>query len=143
MSVCIKNDMNKKVICLILFCLCLSVVRGQKASYGLFENITLSTEASVTNCFLQDEQGLIWIGSDKGLFSYDGYSTHFHPSSEGSGNPWIYCAQAIDSTYLYLGTDNGMLVYNYHTDRYEAPPVKFPGDIRSLAAQGDTLWIGT
>lgn len=51
---------------------------AQKPDYRLFQNISLGTEASVISCFLQDTQGLIWIGSDKGLFSYDGYSTQPH-----------------------------------------------------------------
>lgn len=108
-----------------------------------FENINLSTEASVTNCFLQDEQGMIWIGSNKGLFSYNGYSVQSHPAPDEQSNAWIYCGQIINDTFLYLGTDNGMLVYNYKTDLYETPPITFPADIRSLALQGETLWIGT
>lgn len=60
--------------------LCFTSVFGQQANYQIFENINLSTEASVTNCFLQDEQGMIWIGSNKGLFSYNGYSVQSHPA---------------------------------------------------------------
>lgn len=48
---------------------------GQKVNYQQFDNIYLGAEASVISCFLQDSEGLIWIGSNKGLFSYDGYST--------------------------------------------------------------------
>ena len=123
--------------------LCFTSVFGQQANYQIFENINLSTEASVTNCFLQDEQGMIWIGSNKGLFSYNGYSVQSHPAPDEQSNAWIYCGQIINDTFLYLGTDNGMLVYNYKTDLYETPPITFPADIRSLALQGETLWIGT
>ena len=44
---------------------------GQKSDYRLFDNISLGTEASVISCFLQDTQGLIWIGSNKGLATKD------------------------------------------------------------------------
>ena len=41
-----------------------------------------------------------------------------------------------------MGTDNGILIYNYRTDRYEQPATDFPTDVRTMALQGDTLWIG-
>lgn len=47
-------------------------VYGQKVNYQQFDNIYLGAEASVISCFLQDSEGLIWVGSNKGLFSYDG-----------------------------------------------------------------------
>jgi ligand-binding sensor domain-containing protein len=118
-------------------------LHGQRNSYQLFENIGLGPEASVTNCFLQDRQGIIWIGSNKGLFSYDGYSVQAHLGAGKANNAWIYCGVIIDQTYLYLGTDNGMLIYNYKTDQYETPAISFPKDFRSMALQGDHLWIGT
>lgn len=136
--------MNRKCIYILLcLCFCLTAVNGQKANYQIFDNITLGTEASVSNCFLQDGQGMIWIGSNKGLFSYDGYSVQSHPVPHGQDNAWIYCGQIINDTYLYLGTDDGMLIYNYRTDCYETPSITFPTDIRSLALQGNLLWIGT
>ena len=137
--------MNKKGY-YILFLLCFMLLphlHGQRNSYQLFENIGLGPEASVTNCFLQDRQGIIWIGSNKGLFSYDGYSVQAHLGAGKANNAWIYCGVIIDQTYLYLGTDNGMLIYNYKTDQYETPAISFPKDFRSMALQGDHLWIGT
>ena len=41
-----------------------------------------------------------------------------------------------------MGTDNGILVYNYRADRYEQPETDFPTDVRTMALQGDTLWLG-
>lgn len=62
-------------ICLLLdLCLLCRGSGGQTAGCGSFDNIRLDTEASVVNSFLKDEQERIWIGSDKGLFSYDGYA---------------------------------------------------------------------
>ena len=118
-------------------------ISAQKPDYRLFQNIGLGTEASVINCFLQDTQGLIWIGSDKGLFSYDGYSTQPHFVFGEHSNTRIYCGAVIDSTFLYLGADNGLLVYNYRTDTYEDLEVDFPTDIRALVMYDGLLWLGT
>ena len=116
---------------------------AQKPDYRLFQNISLGTEASVISCFLQDTQGLIWIGSDKGLFSYDGYSTQPHFIFGERSNTRIYCGEVVDSTYLYLGADNGLLIYNYRTDTYEEPGIDFPTDIRTLVMYDGLLWLGT
>ena len=86
-------------------------VYGQKVNYQQFDNIYLGAEASVISCFLQDSEGLIWVGSNKGLFSYDGYSTQQHFTYGERTNTRIYCGIIADNTYLYLGTDNGILVY--------------------------------
>lgn len=81
------------------------------------------------------------MGSNKGLFSYDGYSTQQHFTYGERTNTRIYCGIIADNTYLYLGTDNGILVYNYRTDKYEQPDTDFPTDVRTMVLQGDTLWI--
>ena len=116
---------------------------GQKSDYRLFDNISLGTEASVISCFLQDTQGLIWIGSNKGLFSYDGYSSQPHFTFGERSNTRIYCGTVVDSTYLYIGADNGLLIYNYRTDTYQEPEADFPTDIRTLALRDGVLWLGT
>ena len=118
-------------------------VYGQKVNYQQFDNIYLGTEASVISCFLQNSEGLIWVGSNKGLFSYDGYSTQQHFTYGERTNTRIYCGIIADNTYLYLGTDNGILIYNYRTDQYEQPDTDFPTDVRTMVLQGDTLWIGS
>ena len=142
-----KPDIMYQRIIVILFLLCACCIQsstayGQKVNYQQFDNIYLGAEASVVSCFLQDSEGLIWIGSNKGLFSYDGYSTQQHFTYGEINNTRIYCGVIIDNTYLYMGTDNGILIYNYRTDRYEQPATDFPTDVRTMALQGDTLWIG-
>lgn len=124
--------------------LCLPcTLAGQKSDYRLFDNISLGTEASAISCFLQDTQGMMWIGSNKGLFSYDGYSSQPHFTFGERNNTRIYCGEVVDSTYLYIGADNGLLIYNYRTDAYEEPEIDFPTDIRTLALHNGILWLGT
>ena len=120
---------------------------GQQDAYREFDNVYLNSDASVINCFIQDRQGLIWMGSDKGLFSYNGYSVqrHIFPFTAGK-NPSdtkINCGILLDSGHLCLGFDNGILIYNLITDSYEKSPVEFPSDVRSLVLTGNRLWIGT
>ncbi len=136
--------MCKRACFLFLFCfLCFSWALGQKSKYRMFKNINLGTGTSVISCFLQDNQGLIWIGSNKGLFSYNGYTVQPHFTFDEKSNTQIYCGVIVDQAFLFLGADNGVLIYNIKTDRYEKKPVDFPTDVRTMSLQGDTLWLGT
>ncbi|MDO4164753.1 MAG: two-component regulator propeller domain-containing protein [Bacteroides sp.] len=126
---------------LLAFPLCRADER--RTNYQSYRNISLGAEASVISCFLQDTQGMMWVGSNKGLFSYDGYSAQAHFTFGEHNNTRIYCGAVIDSTYLYLGADNGLLIYNYRTDTYLDTGINFPTDIRTLVVCNDTVWLGT
>lgn len=117
-------------------------VSGQQVSYLQLERIHYNTNSSNTGCFLQDPSGLIWFGSNAGLISYDGYNTHAHFETGTENNTRIYCGLCVDDNF-YLGTDNGLLVYNYKNDCYLDVPVRFPSDIRCIARQDSLLWLGT
>ena len=120
---------------------------AQSDSYREFDNVYLNSDASVINCFIQDKQGLIWMGSDKGLFSYNGYTIQRHifpfTDSKNPSNTKINCGILLDSNHLCLGSDNGILIYNLVTDSYEKSPIEFPADVRSLILTGDWLWVGS
>lgn len=111
--------------------------------YAVFHRIELGEEASAVTCLLQDTEGVLWIGSDRGLFNYDGYSVQPFFEFGTSANTHIYCGAVADSTYLYLGADNGLLVYDYRRDVYVDTGVTFPKDIRALARHGGLWWLGT
>ncbi|MGE4567782.1 MAG: two-component regulator propeller domain-containing protein [Bacteroidales bacterium] len=128
---------------LILFgILCCTLVGGQPTGYQLFDNTVLSPEARSVRCFLQDEQGLLWMGTNKGLFSYDGYraSPHFQPGSPESLT--IHCGLFYPEGNLLLGTEQGLLMYNYHTDKYLPFEIEIPNDIRAMALTENDLWLG-
>ena len=120
---------------------------AQSDAYREFDNVYLNSDASVINCFIQDRQGFIWLGSDKGLFSYNGYTMQRHifsfTESKNPSNTKINCGILLDTDHLCLGFDNGIMIYNLKTDSYEKSPVEFPSDVRSLVLSGNRLWIGT
>jgi len=135
--------MFKRTCCLLLVLWCFFHVCGQPTNYQLFEHITPGNGATVVTCFVQDRQGLIWLGTNKGLFSYDGYTTQSHFKYDEPSNIQVNCAVLVNAFSLFLGTDNGVLIYNIQTDRYEPTPVTFPTDVRTMTLQNQQLWIGT
>lgn len=133
----------KRILSTLLLCLTSSLyIHAQQTSYQNFENIYLDAESSTITSFIQDSQGLMWIGTIKGLYSYDGYTTHPHNSSEKGTDIQIHCGFSDGKSLLYLGTDNGILVYNYQTDRY-LPTIAIPSSVRAIAYAEGVLWIGS
>lgn len=108
-----------------------------------FRNISVGSRASSVNCFAQDSLGMLWVGSNSGLYSYDGYSLHQHTAADIKYQTFIYSIAVLDKTYLALGTEHGVWLYNYNKDRYEDFPKGGPSDVRALLFDGEYLWIGS
>lgn len=135
--------MRKAYIIVLLGILSVLRLNGQDADYRFYENISLGSTASTSYCFLQDPKGMIWIGSEKGLFSYDGYSAQAHFTFGKVGNIGMHCMEMADSSRFYIGTNSGLLLYNFRTDAYEETGIDFHGDTRALLMRGGVLWIGS
>jgi len=115
---------------------------GQGIKYQSFDNFTLSLEANSVRLFLQDEQGLIWIGSNKGLYSFDGYHSfaHFKPGSDE--NLLINCGLIYKNDFLLLGTEKGILMYDLQRDQYVPFELKLIKDVRAIVLTNNDLWLG-
>ncbi|MBD1427337.1 helix-turn-helix domain-containing protein [Sphingobacterium arenae] len=116
---------------------------AQSDNFHYFRNISLDAKASTVHTFAQDSLGLLWLGSNNGLYHYDGYSLHAAPGGKSAYQTYIYSIVVLDSSRLALGTERGVGLYNYRKDCYEDLPMVEVSDVRSLLLVGDTLWIGS
>lgn len=88
----------------LLVTLPLSAQRYSFKFYGQEQGLTNLTP----QCLLQDSHGFLWVGTQNGLFRYDGW--RFTPYTADSGLP----SSAIQSLYqtpdgtLWVGTDGGL-----------------------------------
>lgn len=128
--------------CLLLCSLLSGTVFGQSADYSRFRNISLGTSANTVHSFAQDSLGMLWVGSNNGLFNYDGYSLQAVTDAGSPFQTFIYCITLIDSKRFALGTGQGVRIYNYQADRFEPFPEGGPSDVRAMLLLGDKLWIG-
>lgn len=86
------------------------------ASAQRFVNVEL--DGGQTICSIaQDEQGMMWIGTDNGLFSYDGYHGYRHYVDHAFSNTRVN-ALAVEKNVLYMATVNGVLQFDMHADDY-------------------------
>jgi signal transduction histidine kinase/ligand-binding sensor domain-containing protein/AraC-like DNA-binding protein len=111
-------------------------------NYQAFDNFNLDVSANSIKLFIQDSSGLMWIGTNMGLYNFDGYRAYPHYTIGDKTNCTINCGLQFGDNHLLLGTETGFLLFNTQTDQYETFLPQFKHDIRSLLKIGDELWIG-
>src|SRR5574344_1442147 len=142
MKTLFTHIINKAVLVCTLLCLAWLHSTAQEQDYRAFHNISMGA-STAANCFIQDTEGMIWAGSDKGLYAYDGYTALPYYKAGGFSNTHIYCAVRTDYSHFFLGSDNGLLIYNYRDGQYEERLPNSPKDIRCMARDGNKIWLGS
>lgn len=108
-----------------------------------FSNISIA-EASTVCSIAQDEQGMVWLGTEGGLYSYDGYRTIPHnTSANGTTIATRIHSMLVSHNIIYMGTERGLLVYDIRSGRYKQPLGQSPKDIRAVAMHEGCLWMGS
>ena len=144
---------------LLLLIVCSSVFAiealiGQRAI--VFDHLTTEQGLSQNGvtAFVQDREGLIWIGTQEGLNRYDGYDfTNFYhridePQSLSHDQVWALLSDSAGR--LWVGTDAGLDVFNPERQAFDEFPLGGNGDsvgpisVFSLTegSNGD-VWVGT
>lgn len=82
--------------------------------------VSTSLEGALTVCAItQDKQGMLWVGTDNGLYSYDGYHSYRHYIDQSPTNTRVNALGWKGNT-LYLATGNGMLTFDVDTYSYSS-----------------------
>ena len=117
--------------------------RGQ--SYLTFRNITLPFDDNQVNVIFQDDKGVIWLGTKRGLYSFNGYDLHQYTDVISSNQARVLSIVQVDDTHLCLGTDRGIkwfdLLHECFCSLY--PDMQMSQGVGSLALYENKLWIGT
>ena len=108
-----------------------------------FSNIAIA-EASTVCSIAQDEQGMVWLGTEGGLYSYDGYRTIPHnTAADGTVVATRIHSMLVSHNIIYIGTERGLLVYDIRSGRYGQPLEHSPKDIRAVTLHQGRLWMGS
>ena len=88
------------------------------------------------------ENGLTWLGTDYGLFGYDGYKIYGYGPDNGFPGCQIYGVISRQGA-LYLGTNNGLQILETQSGMVRYPVTTHnPSEIRAMISVEDKLWIG-
>lgn len=132
----------RKVVLVIVFLLTMLSAIAKTAENGLlWNNVDVRGRQMAVFSLFTDSRGLVWVGTNNGLFGYDGFST-FPADPTGANNAQIYSIIEYDGK-LYAGTNNGIFTYDLSTGTISFPEGDFPMEIRSLLLNGDELLIGS
>lgn len=114
-------------------------------SYHSFRNVELPSYASIVNAIVQDEQGMMWIATKRGLFSYNGYNVEFYPCEKDMLESPIQAITKVSSKYLCVGRDGGLRWFDLEQETYAEPYPELANipAVRSLTVFDGKLWIGT
>ena len=108
-----------------------------------FSNVAIA-EASTVCSIAQDEQGMVWLGTENGLYSYAGYRTIQHnTSADGTPMATRIHSMLVSHNIIYMGTERGLLVYDIRSGHYGKPAEHSPKDIRAQTMHQGRLWMGS
>jgi len=96
----------------------------------------------------QDDQGYMWFGTKYGLSRFDGYnfkSFQYQKGVSGSlGNNFIRKIFKYDTKTFWIGTDEGIYIFNLETEKFTLfTPLKnfFINDV--IRSKDGNIWIAT
>jgi len=127
------------------------------ADKGLFEINARTGEckpirhfsSGVTSLFIDDNNRL-WIGTENGLFIYDGLNFEIVKIGSSNGTRFINFQQKVGS-YMYIGTNNGLYVFDCKEEKpfivkhygINDGLINLESNINSALYDGNYLWFGT
>ena len=106
-----------------------------------WKNVAVDGKKTTVFSLFNDSRGIIWLGTNRGLYFYDGVTTHSVGGNEQFGTQ-IYSIAEKDNK-LFLGSNNGLLVYDYTSGTVKHYPLTTPKEIRTLLIADNELWIGS
>ena len=120
----------------------LSLLMPYLAAAQSFQNVSIA-DASTVYSIAQDEQGIMWFGTDRGLYAYDGYRSIPH-NTDADGTPVITRVHSICifKDMLYMATERGLMAYDIRRGRYAERTSGGMGEMRAVTIYGGRLWYG-
>jgi diguanylate cyclase (GGDEF)-like protein len=110
----------------------LALSASSSAQRQLFHEYGSSDGLSNLNvkCLLQDHTGYLWVGTDNGLFRYDGSTFRGYGHAEGLPNTEILSLAEAPAGVLWIGTNSG--VAQASGERFQSVDVGEEGPTRSI-----------
>lgn len=113
-----------------------------------FKKLTVNQGLSYNTVYAigQDQNGFMWFATREGLNRYDSYTinTYYIQSTKTLESANKINALLCDNSLIYLGTDNGLYIYDAKTDQIaESALLKIQAPVNFLLKSKATLFIGT
>ena len=111
------------LLSLVLICLCLfaSAQLPLDTSNFRYQKISLLEKynVAITTSMVQDKLGFLWLGTNVGLFRFDGATYKQYRYVPGKLNTLaneLVTSLAVNDDFLFIGTQNGLSILDFKTD---------------------------
>lgn len=125
---------------LILLLFVVSKAMGVNPKGFYLDNLGNATELLSVKCIGQDEDGLIWFGTDKGLYHFNGYTVKSYLGR--ISNIQTRCILALNGSVL-LGYNGGLLTFDRIEEQFRQVEYFRNDIVNTITRSGDILYIGT
>ena len=103
-------------------------------------NVDVDGRRSAVFCIYPDSRGIVWIGTSRGLYLYDGSTSRRVGGKALSGSQIYAIVEYADR--LYIGTNHGLKVYDCGSGKTEEPVSGHVGDVRCMSRKDSHLFVG-
>ena len=129
----------------ILFLLCL-FSKSSDAGFSDFNKLLQvdreNKNLKIQNIF-QDQQGFIWVGTDHGLYQFDGVDFEKTIADSSNIKASISCIYQDRSQTIWVATEEGKL-FRRRSDKFKKITTPFHSAVKAIINRGaDELWIAT
>ncbi|MFZ5939517.1 MAG: ligand-binding sensor domain-containing protein, partial [Bacteroidota bacterium] len=109
-----------------------------------YSKLSWENESPIPLCFAEDQDHRIWIGTDFGLYCFDGRSYRHFGHREGLKSTIIYSLQFLPDNSLWCGTDSGLVCYDgKRFEHYGSESGLVNEQINALEWVDNRLWCAT
>lgn len=105
-----------------------------------WHNVDVDGRRSAVFCIYPDSRGIVWVGTSRGLFLYDGSTSRRVGGKALSGSQIYAIVEYADR--LYIGTNHGLKVYDCGSGKTEEPVSGHVGDVRCMSRKDSHLFVG-
>ena len=114
--------MKKITLLFFLLLFCIGKAQSQQNSYYFKHyNINSGLSQNTVMSIFQDSKGFIWMGTKNGLNRFDGHNFKIYQRGESVNdlrNSMIFCINEDRDKTLWIGTDQGISLYNPLTENF-------------------------
>lgn len=120
-------------------CIAISNIHEPELSW---KNLSVLGKRMSVYCIFTDHRGIVWLGTNNGLFFYDGVTTHAVNEMANMRNI-VYTIIEHDDRLL-LGTNKGLITFSFQTNKFVyCTPEGSVREIRCMQLIDDELWMGS
>lgn len=135
----------KKALVLIMLFASLTFLHAEEADFLNKIEVIPGSEALSVRTVCQDDEGMIWLGTDKNLYSYDGHIIDAHYDERGHNDHFQINTLVSIGENIVLGCVNGMVVYNKLEETFTPIALLNGIEVQDFAVDKDRreIWVAT